>query len=54
VPVTSVFLARGLKLLFNAGSTAQVVSRPGGAGHALLFQDQIILKKDFQVLGLGS
>ncbi len=37
-----------LLVALSAGALAQV-SRPGAAGHALLFRNHIILKKDFKV-----
>jgi hypothetical protein len=33
------------------GDTANTVSSPGHAGHALLFRDHIVVKKDFKVGG---
>ncbi len=33
----------------HAGDATSAVSKPGGAGHALLFRDQILVKKDFKV-----
>jgi hypothetical protein len=37
--------------MLRAGVT---VSSPGGAGHALLFRDHVVLKKDFKVGGLAE
>jgi hypothetical protein len=38
-------------VMLRAGVT---VSSPGGAGHALLFRDHVVLKKDFKVGGLAE
>lgn len=43
-------ICRSLCLL----ATGVTVSAPGGAGHALLFRDHVLLKKDFKVGGLPS
>jgi hypothetical protein len=38
-------------VMLRAGVT---VSSPGGAGHALLFRDHVVMKKDFKVGGLAE
>jgi hypothetical protein len=46
-----VLMAIALFVMPRAGVT---VSSPGGAGHALLFRDHVVLKKDFKVGGLAE
>jgi hypothetical protein len=46
-----VLMATAWRVMVRAGVT---VSSPGGAGHALLFRDHVVMKKDFKVGGLAE